>query len=61
MAELLKEAGLPDSVLPYKCIFAYKGKIKEEWISELEELSKDCEIPMNVIPDLVIVNKAAFF
>ena len=47
-------------MLPYKCIFAYKGDIQEEWINELEELSRDCEIPMNVIPDLVIVNKVGF-
>lgn len=44
-------------LIPYKCIFAYKGDLKEEWISELIDLSKDAEIPHNVIPDIVVVNK----
>ena len=48
------------TLLPYKCVFAYKGDIAEEWINDLKELSKDCEIPMNVIPDLIIVNKIGF-
>lgn len=48
------------NLLPYKCIFAYKGDIREEWIDDLNELSKECEIPMNAIPDLIIVNKVGF-
>lgn len=42
---------------PYKCIFAYKGDIKEEWVNDLIEISKDSEIPHNVIPDIIVVNK----
>jgi hypothetical protein len=48
------------TLLPYKCVFAYKGDIAEEWINDLKELSRSCEIPMNVIPDLIIVNKIGF-
>ena len=42
---------------PYKCIFAYKGEIKGEWIDDILNVAKDSKIPHNVIPDLIIVNK----
>ena len=45
------------TLLPYKCIFAYKGDLKEDWINDMMEVSKDCTIPLNVLPDLIIVNK----
>jgi hypothetical protein len=45
------------TLLPYKCIFAYKGELQEKWIDEMEKIAADCEIPFNAIPDLVIVNK----
>ena len=42
---------------PYKCVFAYKGELKDEWTKDLTAMSKDVEIPHNVIPDLIVVNK----
>lgn len=45
------------TLIPYKCIFAYKGTIKEEWIKILVDKAKDHKIPYNIIPDLIVVNK----
>jgi hypothetical protein len=44
-------------LVPYKCVFAYRGNIDKEWINDLIEISKDSEIPHNVIPDIIVVNK----
>lgn len=43
-------------LLPYKCVFAYKGELNEDWIDSVFGLYKDEEF-FNAIPDLVIVNK----
>lgn len=48
------------ALLPYKCIFAYQGEIKNEWIDDLIKLSDKPDLFYNDIPDLIIVNKLGF-
>jgi len=45
------------TLTPFKCIFAYKGQIKEEWIKTLVDKANGHKIPYNLIPDLIVVNK----
>ncbi|HRI20113.1 MAG TPA: hypothetical protein PLA68_04145 [Panacibacter sp.] len=45
------------TLLPYKCVFAYKGEIKHEWINDMLELYKEDELYYNALPNLIIVNK----
>ena len=47
-------------LLPYKCVFAYKGELLEAWIDEMKELYKEQDLFYNAIPDLIIVNKVGF-
>jgi hypothetical protein len=48
------------TLAPYKCVFAYQGEIKEEWIKDILEVGKDATFPYNAMPDLVVVNKVGF-
>lgn len=45
------------TLLPYKCVFAYKGEIKEDWIDDLIKSSEKADLFYNDLPDLIIVNK----
>lgn len=47
-------------LLPYKCVFAYKGELKEEWIDEIHKLYEEDNLFYNAIPDLIIVNNVGF-
>lgn len=44
-------------LLPYKCVFAYKGEIKEDWIDDFIKKSEKADLFYNDLPDLIIVNK----
>jgi hypothetical protein len=48
------------TLAPYKCVFAFQGDLNEGWIEDMLAISKDAEIPHNILPDLVIVNKIGF-
>ena len=48
------------TLIPYKCIFAFQGDIKEDWIKIIKETAKNWENIPNAMPDLVIVNKVGF-
>ena len=43
--------------IPYKCLFAYQGNFKEEWISDILNHNYKNPIAINSMPDLIIVNK----
>lgn len=45
------------NIMPYKCVFAFKGLIREEWINDIIEVAKNSHNPYNAMPDLVVVNK----
>lgn len=46
--------------IPYKCVFAYSGDIREEWIEGILDLNSVSINPLNTCPDLIIVNKKGF-
>ncbi|MBK7885311.1 MAG: hypothetical protein IPJ81_17155 [Chitinophagaceae bacterium] len=48
------------TLLPYKVIFAYQGALEKTWIKDIYDFGRDEEIPYNVLPDLIIVNKLGF-
>ena len=48
------------TLAPYKCIFAYQGEIKEDWINDIKKFGENSAIPFNAMPDLIIVNKVGF-
>ena len=45
------------TLIPYKCVFAFKGEIKADWISVIEDYDYQNPIQINSMPDLIIVNK----
>ena len=45
------------TLVPFKCIFAYSGTIKAEWIQEILDLSRNEKFQINRVPDLIVVNK----
>jgi hypothetical protein len=49
-----------ETLAPYKCVFAYQGEIKEDWIKEILKFGEGAKIPHNIMPDLIVVNKVGF-
>jgi len=46
--------------VPYKVIFAFKGKLNMDWAHDIVQHASKVEIPHNALPDLIIVNKIGY-
>lgn len=44
-------------LFPFKCLFAYNGEINKEMIEEINKLNKENGGSINLLPDLIMVNK----
>ena len=43
--------------VPFKCVWAYSGMLKTEWVKYLNLLVKKGVFDWNLLPDLIVVNK----
>jgi hypothetical protein len=46
-----------DYIFPYKCVFAFSGNLKEEWIKDLNDITNSNPEKFPLMPDLIVVNK----
>ncbi len=46
-----------NQLVPFKCVWAYSGKISGKWVLDLNKLVKEEKLDRHLLPDLIVVNK----
>jgi hypothetical protein len=55
--DTLENRNVYEKIIPYKCVWAFKGDINLEWEVELNKMVADNPDIKNYLPDFIIVNK----